>query len=274
MRAMFFVMIWVVCMGCEGSQGSNRDLDEVDEDSEILKDSGMIDSESESKIKDSEVQDSDSEVQDSDSEVESESCVFSEKGDYRCEDNSIQECLEDPNSSTIELIWQLVMECAQGSVCEERSSYPSAVCVPLGDCMVGQIQCSDDKSEFQECVYDEELGGGVWVTSNDCGSKDQVCDLRFKDRCVDPDWEYCTPNSAASKPKCVGDVIWTCEVDHWVVAKDCTEDKQSCGVEGKDVFCYDRCIYTCTSDKMCDFSGGNVMYGLGECMDDLVCCKK
>lgn len=284
MRAIFCMISVIVLVACTDSEVEKVMDERIPKDTEIS-DSGVEDTE---KVKDSEIPDTeveDSDVEDTetpDSEVEdsgvedSESCVFAEKDTWQCRGDTPQQCKEDPNSSTIELIWQGEYECPLGTECTlvEYAIGDYAMCLDIGECTVGAIQCTENHAQVLECIYDEVTGGGIWEIAEKCVAQGLKCwDYDHNPRCVPSDWVYCTDIDRFS---CIKNYLVECvEGYHWEVVENCSDDNLTCAQDGSDWVCFDLCEYKCAKDRdQCEtWVNGTVVYNAGECQDDKVCCK-
>ena len=311
MRAMLYVLVMILVACTEEATSSSLtegDGGPLDKDSEVQStdteptNDSEKDTEVDSEVKDSETQDSetqDSETQDSDNpdtdtsevdtdteEPEPESCVFSEKGYWKCDGNTMYQCKEDPNSSIVELIWLLQGDCPLGTECKiaDHITGPAAYCPLIGECNVGQLKCNENNAQVLECVLDEETGGGYWEVKDRCVAQGLKCwsygytedGGRADPKCVPADWVYCGIGKEPNEIECIDNYIVECTMDmKWEVLKNCTEDGQICGNNDGDWICYEPCQYQCTSDShmTCEDFRGTVVYNAGQCLNGWECCK-
>lgn len=154
------------------------------------------------------------------------------KNAVRCWDNAVWRCQKDGSEC---LSWQLVKECTEGTVCDEKTF----VC--KSDCSIqcdpnAMMRCSG--SVLQKCTVDES-GCGAWETFEQC---DGVCDEQTQ-QCK----QTCVSECTVGEKKC----------DHNGIAVCADSDGKGCGAWGQanpcgeGMECRDNpveCVAACTSE--------------------------
>lgn len=323
MRAIFLisVMVWAACSDGAGRLAlDNPDAGDagdplVDSEMEVKDTESSFDSDSEITDSDTDVLDSetgdpdsvdtetsDTETGDSETEsVEFELCTFGEKSEEKCENNIAYVCQENPEASTIEMVWYPKnewsvltpglsdgFECPLGTECQLKAlTQGGAKCVIIGDCFVSDVRMAEDRTVIEECVYDPNLGGGVWSVLQDCAAEDKqawyIHEVK-EYQCVPLTWEECprtigvfpvTTRVYPGNEYCLEDVIYECTVDsRWVREADCSQGGLQCGLTKEGAVCYDACEFVCLDEQGCKLSKGVVHYNSGECLNpNEVCCQ-
>ena len=91
-------------------------------------------------------------------------------------------------------------------------------------CSVGDVPSETDVDTCSDASHCTAANGCVECLNNDECTGDATCDSNG--HCVAPTPESCDPD--VKSDRCNGDVFEVCDVDHWIVSKDCAADGQTC----------------------------------------------
>ena len=114
---------------------------------------------------------------------------------------------------------------------------PDVPSPPSGSCTNGAFECVGDV--VYQCNID------TWVSNADCYSQGLVCNFDFE--CVDPgDWSLEIPPLTVPEPptgtctngafECIGNVVYQCNIDTWVVNADCGSQGLMCNFDYECVY--------------------------------------